>query len=122
MPRTATRAGLRGWSVVCGVLSLAFATGCLGLVEAANPLSPKAKRVAFVPSEQQATVALTESCRRVGRLEQVRSEHFARERAAGRDANVVQILSALRSNGRVVRLDVRFWSCDEPIQQRLARK
>ena len=96
------------------------AQGCIGMSEAMHPLPLEAERVALVPSGQEWSVELAESCRRVGRLEHVRSEHFARLRAAEHEVDVVQVLSALQSNGHTYRLNVRFWDCAGAMDHRLA--
>ena len=69
------------------------------------------KRVLLAPSGQAASVELASRCKKTGRIQPVMSEHFARLKAAEVDANVAQVLTATTMNGRVHRLDVRFWSC-----------
>ena len=84
---------------------------CVGMYESMHPLTPEARRVLLAPSGQAASVELAAHCDKTGRIEAVMSEHFARLQAAEVDANVAQVLAATTINGRVHRLDVRFWSC-----------
>ena len=94
--------------------------GCVGMLEAARPLTPEARAVMLVPSGQSWSVALAEQCERQGRIEKVLSEHFARLRAAEEGASVAQVLAEQRYNGSTHHLDVRFWRCSNAARQQLA--
>lgn len=114
MGREATRSWLLLW--VSALIPLAT-SACLPLYESAHPLGPRASRVQIVPAGQQMSVELNERCRRVGRIEPVMSEHFAKLRADEAGANVAQVLTAASVNGRVQRLDVRFFACPHDISK-----
>ena len=95
------------------------ALSCVAFHEARYPLTPEAQRVRIASSGQELSVALSERCHRVGRIESVLSEHLAKLRAAENAANVAQVLTVAMSNGSAYRLDVRFWSCPSrmPLRQ-----
>ena len=95
------------------VLLSAGLVSCVSFYEARYPLSPQARRVEIAPSGQERSVELAERCRRVGPIESVMSEHFAKLEAAKAGANVAQVLMVALSNGRPYRLDVRFWRCPD---------
>lgn len=104
------------WGRVALLLPGLLATlSCVSWYESRHPLTPAAKQVRIVPNGQDLSVALAERCRRVGRIESVMSEHFAKLRAAEHGANVAQVLTVATSNGSTQRLDVRFWSCSSGI-------
>ena len=92
-------------------VAAAATISCVGMYESMYPLSDDANRVLLAPSGQAASVELTSRCKKTGRIQSVMSEHFARLEAAEAHANVAQVLTATTINGRVHRLDVRFWSC-----------
>ncbi len=92
-------------------VTAAATISCVGMYESMYPLSDEAKRVLLAPSGQAASVELASRCNKTGRIQPVMSEHFARLKAAEVDANVAQVLTATTINGRVHRLDVRFWTC-----------
>ena len=96
-------------------VAAAATISCVGMYESRDPLSDEAKRVRLAPSGQAASVELTSRCKKTGRIQSVMSEHFARLEAAEVDANVAQVLTATTINGRVHRLDVRFWSCPRDV-------
>jgi hypothetical protein len=90
---------------------------CISLYEASNPLSERARRVEIAPGGQQMSVALADHCTRVGRMQPVMSEHFAKLRADELDANVAQVLAVSQVNGRPHRLDVRFFRCPRELSR-----
>ena len=112
-----------GWSHGAAVALLCVSgglLGCVGMLEAARPLTPEARAVMLVPSGQSWSVALAEKCERHGRIDKVMSEHFARLRAAEEGASVAQVLAEQRYNGSVHHLDVRYWRCSTAVREQLA--
>lgn len=104
------------------LLCLLGALSCVSWYESRYPLTAAAERVRIVPNGQDLSVALADRCRRVGRIESVMSEHFAKLRAAEHGANLAQVLTVATSNGKPHRLDVRFWSCPNGIPLELTRR
>lgn len=108
---------LRIARVLLVVATAAAMISCVGMYESMYPLSAEAKRVLLAPSGQAASVELASHCKKTGRIQPVMSDHFARLKAAEVDANVAQVLTATTYNGRVHRLEVRFWSCPGDVAQ-----
>ncbi len=114
MGRTTTRSKL----LLLVALAVCLASSaCLSLYESAHPLGPRASKVQIAPGGQAMSVELNERCRRVGRIEPVMSEHFAKLRADEAGANVAQVLAVASVNGRAQRLDVRFFACPDDVSK-----